>query len=152
MSTSLRRGHMETSVVIESPGRRTHRRHSIDFKVKVVQACRKSGLSIASVALANGLSTNMLGRWVVVVERGGAVAISNQGSMTVSATTTSDLPAFVAVRMPAPPATLARPVGIPRGRAALAALASEQHELPPYRQIAPFGARIRTKNRVHQPR
>ena len=66
--------------MVEAPGRRTHRRHSADFKVKVVQACRKSGVSIASVALANGLNANMLRRWVVEAEHGGAVALSSQGS------------------------------------------------------------------------
>ena len=99
---------METSVVVEAPGRRTHRRHSADFKVKVVQACRKSGVSIAAVALANGLNANMLRRWVVEAERGGVVALSNQG-LAVHATTVSDLPAFVAVQMSAPPATVGPP-------------------------------------------
>ncbi len=66
-------------------------------------------MSIAAVALANGLNANMLRRWVVEADRGGAVALSNQGSMAVHATTVSDLPAFVAVQMSAPPATLAPP-------------------------------------------
>jgi hypothetical protein len=91
---------MDTSSIVEAPGRRTHRRHSADFKARVVLACRQPGVSIASVALANGLNANLLRRWVVEVERVGAVAVSGQGAVAVSAATAGDLPAFVAVHMP----------------------------------------------------
>ena len=46
------------------PGRR-RRRYSAEFKVKVAEECRRSGVSIASVALANGLNANLLRKWVV---------------------------------------------------------------------------------------
>jgi transposase len=36
----------------------------------VVAACRKPGVSIAAVALANGLNANLLRRWVVTEEQG----------------------------------------------------------------------------------
>ena len=109
MSTQLYRGHMDTSSVVEPPGRRTHRRHSMDFKTQVVRACRQPGVSIASVALVNGLNANMLRRWVVEAERVSAVAVSGQGAIAVSATTAGNLPAFVAVQMPASPAAPAPP-------------------------------------------
>jgi transposase len=48
--------------------RRRRRQHSAEFKAKVVAACRKPGVSIAAVALANGLNANLLRRWVVVEE------------------------------------------------------------------------------------
>jgi len=35
-----------------------------------VAACRKPGVSIAAVALANGLNANLLRRWVVTDEQG----------------------------------------------------------------------------------
>jgi transposase-like protein len=35
-----------------------------------VAACRKAGVSIAAVALANGLNANLLRRWVVTEEQG----------------------------------------------------------------------------------
>ena len=92
---------MDTSLIVEPPGRRTHRRHSADFKAQVVRACRQPGVSIASVALAHGLNANMLRRWVVEVEHVSAVAVGGQGAIAVSATTAGDLPAFVAVQMPA---------------------------------------------------
>ena len=49
--------------------RRRRRTHSGQFKAKVVSACRQPGVSIAAVALANGLNANLLRRWVVTEEQ-----------------------------------------------------------------------------------
>lgn len=49
--------------------RRRRRTHSAEFKAKVVSACRQPGVSIAAVALANGLNANLLRRWVVTEEQ-----------------------------------------------------------------------------------
>ena len=49
--------------------RRRRRQHSAEFKAKVVSACRKPGISMAAVALANKLNANLLRRWVVAEER-----------------------------------------------------------------------------------
>jgi len=49
--------------------RRRRRTHSAEFKSKVVSACRQPGVSIAAVALANGLNANLLRRWVVTEEQ-----------------------------------------------------------------------------------
>jgi len=49
--------------------RRRRRKHSAEFKEKVVAACRKPGVSIAAVALNNGLNANLLRRWVVAEEQ-----------------------------------------------------------------------------------
>ncbi len=101
---------MDTSVVIESPGRRTHRRHGAEFKSQVIGACRQPGVSIASVALANGLNANMLRRWVVEAERGDAMAVSGQRALSPRATAlASGLAAFLPVQMPTPQATSAQP-------------------------------------------
>jgi len=54
----------------EVPGRRRRRRHSDEFKARVVAQCRQPGVSIAGVALANGLNANLLRRWVVESEQG----------------------------------------------------------------------------------
>lgn len=51
-----------------SDGRRRRRRHSAEFKAQVVAACRRAGVSIAAVALANRLNANLLRRWVVTAE------------------------------------------------------------------------------------
>ena len=50
--------------------RRRRRRHSDEFKARVVAACRKPGVSIAAVALDHRLNANLLRRWVVMAERG----------------------------------------------------------------------------------
>ncbi len=56
---------MDTKVA-KSAGRRTRRRHDAEFKAQVVEACRQPGVSMAAVALANGLNANMLRKWVKV--------------------------------------------------------------------------------------
>jgi transposase-like protein len=54
-------GHMDTKQGLA--GRR-RRRHSAEFKAKVVAECRQPGVSMAAVALANGLNANLLRSWV----------------------------------------------------------------------------------------
>jgi transposase len=44
--------------------RRTRRTHSEAFKQSVVSACLKPGVSVAGVALANGLNANQVRRWM----------------------------------------------------------------------------------------
>ena len=62
---------MDTSEKVR-PGRRRRRTHSAEFKAQVVAACRRSGVSIAAVALEHRLNANLLRRWVVTEERAGA--------------------------------------------------------------------------------
>jgi transposase-like protein len=59
---------MDTSLS-EAPGRRRRRKHSAEFKASVVQACLQPGISMAAVALANGLNATMLRKWVMEAER-----------------------------------------------------------------------------------
>lgn len=59
---------MNTSIVA-APERRRRRRHSPEFRARVIAACQQPGVSIASVALANGLNANMLRKWVIEAER-----------------------------------------------------------------------------------
>lgn len=54
----------------DQSGRRRRRQHSAEFRAKVVAACSKPGVSVAAVALANGLNANLLRRWVVTEEQG----------------------------------------------------------------------------------
>ena len=53
------------------PGRR-RRRYTEDFKARVTGECRRPGVSIASVALANGLNANLLRKWVSERESAGS--------------------------------------------------------------------------------
>lgn len=39
--------------------------HSAEFKAKVLAQCREPGVSVASVALANGLNANLIHKWQV---------------------------------------------------------------------------------------
>ena len=68
MSTQVFGGHVNTSE--GGTVRRRRRRHSAEFKAKVVAACGRPGVSMAAVALANGLNANLLRRWVVAGEQG----------------------------------------------------------------------------------
>jgi len=60
---------VNTSVIIEPATRRRRRRYSEEFKAEVIRACQHPGISIAAVALANGLNANLLRRWVANAER-----------------------------------------------------------------------------------
>ena len=51
-----------TAVVVPAP--RRSRRHAPEFKARVIAACLEPGVSIAAVALANGLNANFLRTWV----------------------------------------------------------------------------------------
>ena len=94
---------MDTSVVVESPGRRTNRRHGAEFKARIIEACRQPGVSILAVALANGLNANMLRRWLNEAQRVGPVVASDQDALAASAFgMASSPPGFVAVQMPMP--------------------------------------------------
>lgn len=60
---------------VEQPARRSWRRHSDEFRARVIELARQPNTSVAAVALANGLNANMLRRWVresEVAERSGA--------------------------------------------------------------------------------
>jgi transposase len=54
-------------MMIEKP-RRRRRLHSEEFKDEVVRACSEPGVSVAGVAMANGVNANLVRRWMT--ERG----------------------------------------------------------------------------------
>lgn len=54
---------MDTKVA-KLAARRTRRTHALEFKAQVIEACLQPGVSVAGVALANGLNANYLRRWV----------------------------------------------------------------------------------------
>ena len=77
-----------------TPGRRRRRTHSAGFKAKVVAACRAPGVSIAAVAMANGINANLARRWVLDVERRGDAGAPDRVGLAVVAK------GFVAAQMP----------------------------------------------------
>jgi len=86
---------------IAEVGPRRRRRHSDEFKARVVAACRQPGVSIASVALAHELNANLLRRWIH--ERLGDAATQGlpalEGPMRLEST-----PRFVPLALSKPPA------------------------------------------------
>lgn len=76
-----------------APGRR-RRTHSAEFKAQAVQASQQPGVSMAAVAMANGINANLLRRWVHEMARPpidpAAVSAKPVG--------------FIELPMPAPPA------------------------------------------------
>lgn len=91
--------------LVKAPWGRHRRTYPDDFKTQVVAACLQPGVSMAEVALANGLNANLLRRWVKEV-RGGGMPAPTAGS--------KDAPAG-----PAPPTlvpvTVALPEEVPSG-------------------------------------
>jgi transposase len=81
--------------------RRRRRIHSDEFKANAVASCMQPGMSMAAVAMAQGVNANLLRRWVRDAEM-------KSGTTVVSATT-ADAPraqeaktVFVPVSLPAP--------------------------------------------------
>ena len=78
---------MDTNVSAALPPRR-RRRHTSEFKARVIAACLQPGVSLASVALANGLNANFLRTWVKAYrnqQQGASVPAINNGRSAVSA-------------------------------------------------------------------
>ncbi|MAT93797.1 MAG: IS66 family insertion sequence hypothetical protein [Halioglobus sp.] len=73
---------------------RRRRRHSPEFKAKVIAACQAPGVSVASVALEHGLNANMVRLWI-------------KASRTEQKTSPA---AFMPLALPVPTATTASTV------------------------------------------
>ena len=68
MSTSTLGGHVNTIPEQADGGRRRRRLHSDQFKANAVASCMQAGMSMAAVAMANGVNANLLRRWVRAAE------------------------------------------------------------------------------------
>ena len=76
---------------VARPPKRSWRRHTDEFKSRVIELARQGHGSVAAVALANGLNANMLRRWVREAElTDAAPAVSRAPSLLNS-------PAFLPV-------------------------------------------------------
>ena len=49
--------------------RRVKRRHSPEFKARVIAACDARGASVAGVALAHGVNANLVRKWIIKKSR-----------------------------------------------------------------------------------
>jgi transposase len=75
--------------------RRLRRTHAPEFKVQVIDACLQPEISVAGVALANGLNANYLRRWVKE-HREQTAGSRDNGAVIVS----RQVKALVSVRIP----------------------------------------------------
>lgn len=78
---------------VARPPKRSWRRHSDEFKSRVIELARQGHGSVAAVALANGLNANMLRRWVREAE------LTDAASAPVGAQAVMRAPAFVPVML-----------------------------------------------------
>ncbi len=90
---------MNTLIQPAAAARRTRRRHSTEFKAQIAAACRQPGVSIAALALANGLNANLVRRWVVEHEGAGGTVIAPSAPMSPQEMS----PAFVPLEFAAAP-------------------------------------------------
>jgi transposase len=79
--------------------KRCRRRHGEEFKTELVSACAEPGVSIAGIAMANGINPNLLRRWMR--ERG--VMVPSLRSSVASGTPVVPAPAFMPVTITLPP-------------------------------------------------
>jgi transposase len=85
---------MDTKLAKAAP-KRTHRRHDREFKAQVIEACLRPGVSVAGVALANGLNANYLRRWVKEHREQGAGKETDASVTTIEAKATKLVPVKV---------------------------------------------------------
>ena len=98
-----------------SDGRRRRRNHSAEFKAQVVAACRQTGVSIAAVAMANGVNANLARRWVIGAEQ----VASGGGPLLADVSCVAQSPAFVPVQLPCAQATPDIQIELRRGATAM---------------------------------
>lgn len=91
--------------LIKAPMRRSRRRYTEEFKKQAIEACLQPGVSMASIALANGLNANLLRRWVTErhEEVAGSVTLPDQRLLEIAEQSTPGLvPITVAMPEPVP--------------------------------------------------
>lgn len=71
----------------------TRRRHDPEFKARVIAAGQHPGVSIAAVALANGLNANLLRRWIKDHREPSATRVPSRQNTAVVPITTGIIPA-----------------------------------------------------------
>ncbi|MFX5279543.1 transposase [Acinetobacter baumannii] len=79
----------QTSIASLAKKRRTY---SAEFKQQIVQACKAPDVSIASVALQHGLNTNLVSKWIRLID----------GKLGNDRSPLPNKPAFIALSCSAP--------------------------------------------------
>jgi len=80
------------TAAVAAPPKRSWRRHSDEFRARVIELARQPNTSVAAVALANGLNANMLRRWVRESEVAGKAGSGDAQPRDVAMSTFVQLP------------------------------------------------------------
>ena len=73
----------------------TRRKHSAEFRMEILQACRQSGASVAAIALRNGLNANLVHSWRRLEGRAADAGIGDRLAVNGAASTE-----FMALQLP----------------------------------------------------
>jgi transposase len=98
------RGHVHA---MDRESGRRRRSYSPGFKAEVIGRCLQPGVSVASIALANGINANLLHRWIAEHRQSQLAMVEASGAKDL--TDKPEEPAFVPMRLEA---TVASPTDI----------------------------------------
>lgn len=99
-----------TSPTTGNPHKRSWRKHSDEFKARVVALALEPHASMASVALANGINANMLRCWVRASSSANLPCTSARNDLNAQALSFVQLPIQVDKPLVAPPESATSPV------------------------------------------
>lgn len=99
-----------TSAATGDPHKRKWRKHSDEFKARVVALALEPHASMASVALANGINANMLRCWVRASSLASSPITVARDDRNVQALSFVQLPTQADKSLAAPPAPATSPV------------------------------------------
>ena len=85
---------MDTFIPALPEGRRRRRQYSSEFRADLIKAASQPGVSVAAVALANGMNANLLRRWIKMAQ-------SRENLVTAMAAS-PPVEGFVPLSMPSP--------------------------------------------------
>ena len=99
-----------TSPATGNPHKRNWRKHSDEFKARVVALALEPHASMASVALANGINANMLRCWVRASSPASSPSTVARDDLNAQALSFVQLPLQVDRSLATPPAPVTSPV------------------------------------------
>jgi transposase-like protein len=85
---------MDTFIPALPEGRRRRRQYSSEFRADLIKAASQPGVSVAAVALANGMNANLLRRWIKMAQ--------SRENMVTAMTASLPVEGFVPLSMPSP--------------------------------------------------
>jgi transposase-like protein len=85
---------MDTFIPALPEGRRRRRQYSSEFRADLIKAASQPGVSVAAVALANGMNANLLRRWIKMAQSRENLVTAMSASLPVEG--------FVPLSMPSP--------------------------------------------------